>query len=191
MNTCKFDDMKNALGLSTKTIAKLKRKFASEEEAFIFAFCYLNKVVRSAGRRTYVDEFTDAACEKGYIFKMSDRERGIYRLAASIKAAHMPTDREYFENKEGGLAFWKYQQLEPLDDEVIDGSVMYLESNLTPQEFKIVQLRFGLVDGKPQCLETVGNQFIMTRERVRQYEAKALRKLRLPRHTSFVGSFNV
>lgn len=188
MNTCKFDDMKNALGLSTKTISKLKKKFASEEEAFIFAFVYANEVVYDAGRRTYVDDFVNAALEKGYIFKMSDREKALYRLAAQLKWACAPTDRKYFENKKGELALWKYQQLRPLDDEVIDGAVSYLESNLTPQEFKIVQLRFGFIDGKSQCLEAVGSRVDMTREYVRLFEAKAIRKLRHPKHASFRDS---
>ena len=51
---------------------------------------------------------------------------------------------------------------------------------LTPREAKVLRLRFGLDDGKSRTLEEVGKQFDVTRERIRQIEAKALRKLRHP-----------
>ncbi len=51
---------------------------------------------------------------------------------------------------------------------------------LTPREAKVLKLRFGLEDGKARTLEEVGKEFMVTRERIRQIEAKALRKLRHP-----------
>ena len=51
---------------------------------------------------------------------------------------------------------------------------------LTPREAKVLKLRFGLEDGKSRTLEEVGKEFNVTRERIRQIEAKALRKLRHP-----------
>ena len=53
-------------------------------------------------------------------------------------------------------------------------------STLTPREAKVLKLRFGLEDGKARTLEEVGKEFKVTRERIRQIEAKALRKLRHP-----------
>ena len=53
-------------------------------------------------------------------------------------------------------------------------------STLTPREAKVLRLRFGLDDGKARTLEEVGKEFDVTRERIRQIEAKALRKLRHP-----------
>ena len=53
-------------------------------------------------------------------------------------------------------------------------------STLTPREEKVLRLRFGLEDGRPRTLEEVGHEFEVTRERIRQIEAKALRKLRHP-----------
>ena len=51
---------------------------------------------------------------------------------------------------------------------------------LTPREQKVIMLRYGLIDGSPKTLEDVGKEFNVTRERIRQIEAKALRKLRSP-----------
>ena len=51
---------------------------------------------------------------------------------------------------------------------------------LTPREEKVLRLRYGLDDGRPRTLEEVGKEFNVTRERIRQIEAKALRKLRHP-----------
>ena len=51
---------------------------------------------------------------------------------------------------------------------------------LTPREEMVLKLRFGLVDGRTRTLEEVGQEFNITRERIRQIEAKALRKLRHP-----------
>ena len=53
-------------------------------------------------------------------------------------------------------------------------------SSLTAREEKVLRLRFGLEDGRPRTLEEVGREFNVTRERIRQIEAKALRKLRQP-----------
>jgi len=51
---------------------------------------------------------------------------------------------------------------------------------LTPREQRVLRLRFGLEDGRSRTLEEVGKEFKVTRERIRQIEAKALRKLRHP-----------
>ena len=53
-------------------------------------------------------------------------------------------------------------------------------STLTPREEKVIKMRFGLEDGSEHTLEEVGQSFAVTRERIRQIEAKALRKLRHP-----------
>ena len=57
---------------------------------------------------------------------------------------------------------------------------------LTPREAKVVKLRFGLENGKPMTLEEVGKEFDVTRERIRQIEAKALRKIRHPSRSRYL-----
>ena len=62
-------------------------------------------------------------------------------------------------------------------------------STLTYRERKVLELRFGLVDGTPRTLEEVGREFDVTRERIRQIEAKALRKLKHPSRSSKLRDF--
>jgi len=57
---------------------------------------------------------------------------------------------------------------------------------LTPREARVITLRFGLDNGKPMTLEEVGNEFDVTRERIRQIEAKALRKIRHPSRSKYL-----
>ena len=62
-------------------------------------------------------------------------------------------------------------------------------STLTPREKKVLELRFGLEDGRTRTLEEVGKEFNVTRERIRQIEAKALRKLRHPSRSKKLKDF--
>ena len=62
-------------------------------------------------------------------------------------------------------------------------------NTLTPREKLVIKLRFGLYDGRTRTLEEVGHQFNITRERIRQIEAKALRKLRHPQRTRHLRGF--
>ena len=62
-------------------------------------------------------------------------------------------------------------------------------STLTPREAKVLKLRFGLEDGRTRTLEEVGKEFNVTRERIRQIEAKALRKLRHPSRSKRLKDF--
>ena len=62
-------------------------------------------------------------------------------------------------------------------------------STLTPREEKVLKLRFGIEDGRPRTLEEVGKEFKVTRERIRQIEAKALRKLRHPSRSKKLKDF--
>ena len=67
--------------------------------------------------------------------------------------------------------------------------LMDVLDTLTPREKKVLELRFGLVDGRTRTLEEVGKEFNVTRERIRQIEAKALRKLRHPSRSKKLRDF--
>ena len=62
-------------------------------------------------------------------------------------------------------------------------------STLTEREEKVLRLRFGLEDGRSRTLEEVGREFNVTRERIRQIEAKALRKLKHPSRSKRLKDF--
>jgi RNA polymerase primary sigma factor len=81
---------------------------------------------------------------------------------------------DFIEDK-NSLSPDEYATQQMLKDEI--NNVLQL---LTPRERKVLQLRFGLVDGRTRTLEEVGKEFNVTRERIRQIEAKALRKLKHP-----------
>ena len=67
--------------------------------------------------------------------------------------------------------------------------LMSVLSTLTPREEKVLRLRFGLDDGRARTLEEVGKEFKVTRERIRQIEAKALRKIRHPSRSKKLKDF--
>ena len=60
---------------------------------------------------------------------------------------------------------------------------------LTPREEKVLKMRFGVDDGSEHTLEEVGQSFAVTRERIRQIESKALRKLRQPSRSRLLRPF--
>lgn len=74
-------------------------------------------------------------------------------------------------------------------DVLLHDQLMEVIKSLTEREQKVILLRFGLEDGKPRTLEEVGKVFGITRERIRQIEAKALRKLRNPSKTKRLKDF--
>ena len=81
---------------------------------------------------------------------------------------------------------------EPMDAaarEMLRESVKNALAVLSERERQVLELRYGLVDGKEHTLEEVGHYFNLTRERIRQVESKALRKLRHPTRSRFLRDF--
>jgi RNA polymerase primary sigma factor len=74
-----------------------------------------------------------------------------------------------------------YASLSNVTSEILEG--------LTPREAKVLRMRFGIEMNTDHTLEEVGKQFDVTRERIRQIEAKALRKLRHPTRSDRLKSF--
>lgn len=74
---------------------------------------------------------------------------------------------------------------------ILKDQIMKLLDTLSDREQKVLMLRFGLEDGKVRTLEEVGREFNVTRERIRQIEAKALRKLRHPSRSKLLKDFEI
>jgi RNA polymerase primary sigma factor len=72
---------------------------------------------------------------------------------------------------------------EATHDQMLKEKIEQLLTTLTPREARILRLRFGLQNGRSYTLEEVGQKFGLTRERIRQIEGRALRRLRHPRRS--------
>ena len=73
--------------------------------------------------------------------------------------------------------------------DILKAQLLAVIETLTPREQKVIRLRYGLDDNHPRTLEVVGKEFNVTRERIRQIEAKALRKLRNPNRSKKLEDF--
>ena len=110
-----------------------------------------------------------------------EKIREIYKISQDPVSLETPIGEEDdshlgdFIKDEHNMSPEDYTTNELLKDEIDDVLL-----TLTEREEKVIRLRFGLEDGKARTLEEVGKEFNVTRERIRQIEAKALRKLRHP-----------
>ena len=109
------------------------------------------------------------------------------KVSEAIKIARLPISLELPMGEEGdshlGDFIEDHNAMPPLDSaskQLLKEQIDEVLSTLTPREKRVLQLRFGLEDGRPRTLEEVGVEFSVTRERIRQIEAKALRKMRHP-----------
>ena len=83
----------------------------------------------------------------------------------------------------------KTQKKQPPRRALLRRELLHVLKSLTPREERVITLRFGLEDGRARTLEELGKEFNVTRERVRQIEAKALRKLRHPSRAKLLRDY--
>ena len=151
----------------------------------------INKLVRTSRRLVQAYGREPTADEISLEMEMSaDKVRSIFKIAQEAISLETPVGDEgdssfgdFIEDKgaespANATAFSVFQ--EKLSDVL---------GSLTEREEKVLRLRFGLGDGYPRTLEEVGSVFNVTRERVRQIEAKALRKMRHPTRSRELKSF--
>jgi len=110
-----------------------------------------------------------------------------WRVEEILKIAQEPSSLQSKVGKEGDTELSEFiedSETETPEDmasyELLKGHIVEVLDTLSEREQKVLELRFGLKDHKPRTLEEVGKVFGVTRERIRQIEAKALRKLRHP-----------
>lgn len=119
-----------------------------------------------------------------------DKVREILRLSQEPVSLETPIGEE--EDSHLGDFIPDDDALSPADAasiSLLKEQLTEVLKTLTPRESKVLSLRFGLEDGHPRTLEEVGSQFGVTRERIRQIEAKALRKLRHPSRSKKLRDF--
>ncbi len=116
-----------------------------------------------------------------------EMEISVERVREIIKIAQDPVSLEtpIGEEEDSHLGDFVPDNDVPLPSDaaaatLLKEQLMQVLSTLTPREEKVLRLRFGIDDGRQRTLEEVGKEFDVTRERIRQIEAKALRKLRHP-----------
>ena len=142
----------------------------------------IHKVSRTA--RQLLQDFgreptTDEIAEK--LGMTADKVREIMKIAQDPVSLETPIGEE--EDSHLGDFVEDNESPAPSDSasySLLREQLCNILHTLTPREEQVITLRFGLEDGRPRTLEEVGKQFKITRERIRQIEAKALRKLRHP-----------
>ena len=110
-----------------------------------------------------------------------EKVREIYKISQDPVSLETPIGEE--DDSHLGDFIKDERNLSPEEfatNEMLKDEINQVLETLTEREEKVIRLRFGLEDGKPRTLEEVGQLFGVTRERIRQIEAKALRKLRHP-----------
>ncbi|HBL24166.1 MAG TPA: RNA polymerase sigma factor RpoD, partial [Deltaproteobacteria bacterium] len=151
----------------------------------------INKIIRVSrglvqelGREPYPDEIADR------IGFSSEKVRRVLRITKEPISLETPIN----DDEDTHLADFIEDKniLTPQDSAIYDDLVTNLNSilsTLSPREERVVRMRFGLGERQDHTLEEVGQVFEVTRERIRQIEAKALKKLRHPMRAKLLRSF--
>lgn len=133
------------------------------------------QLLQEYGREPSIEEIADA------MGMTEDKVREILKIAQEPVSLETPIGEE--EDSHLGDFIEDEDVLAPVDAVsfyLLKEQLEDVLGTLTPREERVLRLRFGLDDGRPRTLEEVGQEFGVTRERIRQIEAKALRKLRHP-----------
>ncbi len=151
----------------------------------------INKVKKTSSQLLHKNGHDPSAEEIAEELNMSpDKVREILRLAQEPVSLETPIGEE--EDSHLGDFIPDDEALSPADAasiSLLKEQLAEVLKTLTPREEKVLSLRFGLEDGHPRTLEEVGKEFNVTRERIRQIEAKALRKLRHPSRSKKLRDF--
>jgi RNA polymerase primary sigma factor len=152
----------------------------------------INKILRSS--RAMVQENG----REPTINELAERlDMPISKLRTVMKVAHNPISLDKPVGDDEGSQMVDFIEDPKADSPARIAAAYMLQeqmnkvlSTLTAREERVIRLRFGLGDGQPRTLEEVGNIFNVTRERIRQIEAQALRKLKHPSRRSKLNGYN-
>jgi len=139
------------------------------------------QLLQELGREPTVDEIAEAMSKGQEVVVTPEKVREIIKVSQEPVSLETPIGEEEdshlgdFIEDRGALA-----PAEAASHQLLKEQVEAVLDSLTGRERRVLQLRFGLEDGRARTLEEVGKEFNVTRERIRQIEAKALRKLRHP-----------
>jgi RNA polymerase primary sigma factor len=151
----------------------------------------INKLVRT--QRYLVQELGREATPEEIAIKMDmpvDKVRKVLKIAKEPISLETPVGEE--EDSHLGDFIEDTSVASPIDQataESLRETTHAVLAQLTPREAKVLRMRFGIDLNTDHTLEEVGKQFDVTRERIRQIEAKALRKLRHPSRSEQLRSF--
>ena len=138
-------------------------------------------LLQELGREPTVEEIAEAMSKGQEVVVTPEKVREIIKVSQEPVSLETPIGEEEdshlgdFIEDRGALA-----PAEAASHQLLKEQVEAVLDSLTGRERRVLQLRFGLEDGRARTLEEVGKEFNVTRERIRQIEAKALRKLRHP-----------
>ncbi|HFL8794696.1 MAG TPA: RNA polymerase sigma factor RpoD [Candidatus Azosocius sp. HAIN] len=148
----------------------------------------LNKISRQTLQEIGRDPTPE---ELGKIMDLSeDKIRKVMKIAKEPISMETPIGDD--EDSSLGDFIESVDEINPVDSAVsqsLKESTQHVLNGLTPREAKVLRMRFGIEMNTDHTLEEVGKQFDVTRERIRQIEAKALRKLRQPSRAEHIQSF--
>ena len=151
----------------------------------------INKVKKANSQLLHQNGKEPTAEEIAEVLEMPiEKVREILRVAQEPVSLETPIGEE--EDSHLGDFIPDEEALAPADaafQALLKEEIANALNTLTPREAKVLRLRFGLEDGHPRTLEEVGKEFNVTRERIRQIEAKALRKLRHPNRSKRLRDF--
>ena len=151
----------------------------------------INKVKKANSQLLHQNGKEPTADEIAALLEMSpEKVREIMRVSQEPVSLETPIGEE--EDSHLGDFIPDEDALAPADaafQSLLKEEIAAALNTLTPREAKVLSLRFGLEDGHPRTLEEVGKEFNVTRERIRQIEAKALRKLRHPNRSKRLRDF--
>jgi RNA polymerase sigma factor RpoD-like protein len=139
------------------------------------------QLLQELGREPTVEEIAEAMSRGQEVQVTPEKVREIIKVSQEPVSLETPIGEEEdshlgdFIEDRGALA-----PAEAASHQLLKEQVESVLDSLTGRERRVLQLRFGLEDGRARTLEEVGKEFNVTRERIRQIEAKALRKLRHP-----------